>query len=103
MQATNDTVHVKEIKQVDNRTLGITWTDNTSNSWDVVELRRNCPCALCIDEWTHEKRLDPTKVAETVRPIRVNSVGQYALSIQFSDGHNTGIYTFKLLRSLSSH
>ena len=103
MQTTYDTVHVKAINQTDDRTLSITWTDETSNSWDVVELRRKCPCALCIDEWTHERRLDPTKVPETVRPLRVNSVGQYALSIQFSDGHNTGIYTFKLLRDLSRH
>jgi len=98
-----DTINVKSIKQIDDRTLGITWTDDTSNTWDVVELRRKCPCALCIDEWTHERKLDPAKVAETTRPVKINSVGLYALSIQFSDGHGTGIYTFKLLRDLASH
>lgn len=98
-----DNVHVKSIKQVDERTLGIMWTNDVTNTWDVVELRRKCPCAVCIDEWTHERKLNPKSIAETIRPIRVNSVGQYALSIQFSDGHQTGIYTFKMLRGLARH
>lgn len=95
--------HVKAIQQVDDRTLGIVWTDGTEQSWDVVELRRKCPCAVCVDEWTHERRLDPKSVPETIRPRQINSVGQYALSIEFSDGHKTGIYTFKLLRAIAMH
>ena len=93
-----DFVRVREIGQLDQRTLGITWTDGTKNSYDVVDLRRRCPCALCIDEWTGEKRLKPADVPETVRPLRIDSVGSYALQIKFSDGHGTGIYTFQMLR-----
>ena len=103
MEQTSANVLVKSIKQVDDRTLGILWTDDSTSSWDVVELRRKCPCAVCIDEWTHERKLDPKSINESVRPLKVNSVGQYALSIQFSDGHQTGIYTFKLLRDLARH
>jgi DUF971 family protein len=93
-------VRVKSIKQIDARTLGITWTDNHSSKFDVVEMRRKCPCATCIDEWTHEQILKPDSVPETTRPIKVESVGQYALNIQFNDGHRTGIYTFAALRKL---
>ena len=71
-------VRVKSISQMDDRTLGITWTDNESSRFDVVELRRKCPCATCIDEWTHEQILKPEQVAETVRPLKIESVGQYA-------------------------
>lgn len=91
---------VKSISQIDERTLGITWTDNLISSFDVVDLRRKCPCATCIDEWTHEQLLRPESVPETVRPLKIESVGQYALTIQFSDGHRTGIYTFSMLRKL---
>jgi DUF971 family protein len=35
-----------------------------------------------------------------VRPIRVQGVGRYALQIAWSDGHDTGIYTFEHLREL---
>lgn len=91
---------VKSISQIDERTLGITWTDNLTSSFDVVDLRRKCPCATCIDEWTHEQLLKPELVPETVRPLKIESVGQYALTIQFNDGHRTGIYTFSMLRGL---
>lgn len=91
---------VKSVHQVDSRTLGITWTDGLTSQFDVVDLRRKCPCATCIDEWTHEQILKPESIPESVRPIKIESVGQYALTIQFSDGHRTGIYTFSMLRSL---
>lgn len=91
---------VKSISQIDERTLGITWTDNLISSFDVVDLRRKCPCATCIDEWTHEQLLKPESVPETVRPLKIESVGQYALNIHFNDGHRTGIYTFSMLRRL---
>jgi DUF971 family protein len=94
-------VRVKSISQIDQRTLGITWTDERSSTYDVVELRRKCPCATCIDEWTHEQILKPESVSESVRPVQIDSVGQYALTVQFNDGHKTGIYTFSMLRKLS--
>jgi DUF971 family protein len=100
-QKNGPAVRVKSISQIDGRTLGITWTDDKASRFDVVDLRRKCPCASCIDEWTHEQILKPETVQDSVRPMKVDSVGQYALSIQFSDGHKTGIYTFAMLRKLS--
>lgn len=94
-------IRVKEISQLDDRILSITWTDNRRDLFDVVELRRKCPCATCIDEWTHEQILKPEQISEDVRPLKVESVGQYALTLQFSDGHKTGIYTFNFLRGLA--
>lgn len=94
-----DNIRVREIGQIDERTLAITWTDGRKDTYDVVQLRRKCPCAACIDEWTGEKRLKPESVAETVRPVRIDSVGSYAVQIRFSDGHGTGIYTFQMLRN----
>jgi len=91
---------VRDIQQLDLRTLGITWTDGRESRYDVVELRRKCPCASCIDEWTGARRLTDDMVADTVRPLRVDSVGRYALTIKFNDGHGTGIYTFNMLRNL---
>lgn len=101
MSSKGPAVRVKSINQMDDRTLGITWTDDKSSHFDVVELRRKCPCATCIDEWTHEQLLKPESVADSVRPLKIESVGQYAMSIQFSDGHKTGIYTFAMLRRLA--
>ena len=88
---------VKEIYQADDRTLGITWSDGVEQSFDVVALRENCPCALCVDELTGEKI--PQKIDPMVRPKKISNVGLYALRIEFTDGHKTGIYTFEKLKS----
>lgn len=93
-----DDIRIRKIFQKDERTLGVEWTDGRASSFDVVELRRSCPCAVCIDEWTHKRLLKPEDVPESIRPIRIESVGRYAMNIKFSDGHGTGIYTFKMLR-----
>lgn len=93
-------VEVKKIWQQDERTLGIQWTDGKESLYDVVELRRQCPCALCVDETSRERKFKPEDIPQSVRPTVIESVGRYAMSIQFSDGHRTGIYSFRLLREL---
>lgn len=95
-----DKLTPREIAQGDERHLQIAWADGHSSLLDVVELRRRCPCASCVDEWSGKKRVDPSSIPDSVRPVAVRSVGLYALSIEFSDGHSTGIYPFELLRSL---
>ena len=94
-------VAVKEIYQIDEVTLGITWTDNNESKLNVIELRKKCPCASCVDEQTGQRILKPESVSPQTRPLEINSVGRYACVISFDDGHNTGIYSFKYLRKLS--
>jgi DUF971 family protein len=90
-----------QIKQMGSRLLHLEWTDGIKQDIDVVELRRQCRCASCIDEWSHKQILKPEQIADTTRPVEVASVGRYAIKVDFSDGHRTGIYTYDLLRSLS--
>ena len=103
MSCTNhENIRVKDIQQTNERTFSITWTDGKQSIYDVVDLRRKCPCAVCVDEWTHEQKLKPADIPDTVRPTRIDSVGRYALTIRFNDGHGTGIYTFNFLRKLGN-
>ncbi len=95
-------IAIKSIAQKDHRTLTIHWTDNRTQEFDVVELRRQCPCAVCVDEITNQRILKPEHVSENIRPIRIDSVGSYALNIKFNDHHSTGIYTFDLLQKIGS-
>lgn len=83
--------------QHDDRTLGIAWTSGREILYDVVALRRACPCAVCVDEGTGERRLAPDDVDDDVRPSEVASVGRYAMRIAFDDGHDTGVYSFAML------
>ena len=64
------------------------------------ELRLACPCARCIEEMTGRPILNSDDVPADVRPVRIAPVGRYAIQIEFSDGHDSGIYSFKRLRQL---
>ena len=57
------------------------------------------PAAHCGGERRYD--YDPATVAEDLTQADLHLVGNYAVSMTFSDGHHTGIYTFGLLRRLS--
>ncbi len=90
--------------------LRITWGDGVSSTYAMQFLRQNCPCAACrTEKEKHETSksllpiLTPGQVkASTARCLGGNLVGNYALQLDWSDGHTTGIYDFRLLRSWHS-
>jgi DUF971 family protein len=59
-----------------------------------------CPCAQCVNEYTGERVLDPAGVSDELTVETLDLVGRYALTFRWSDGHQTGIYSFRLLREL---
>jgi DUF971 family protein len=63
-------------------------------------LRLACPCAACVEEMTGRRLLQPGAVPADIRPQSLALVGAYGLRINWSDGHDTGIYTFELLQAL---
>lgn len=80
--------------------LTIEWSDGAEISFTAAQLRRACPCAGCIDEWTGEKRLDEASIPDDMKFRHISIVGRYALNFHFTDGHDTGIFSFDLLRKL---
>jgi len=97
----DDSERPARIWQKSPRELAIRWADGAESVYDVRALRLACACAECIDEWTGADRLDPGSVPEDVRPTHISGVGRYAIQIEWSDGHSTGIYPFARLRSLT--
>ena len=81
--------------------ISIVWSDDAETKYNAAELRRNCPCAGCVNEWTGEKILRDESVSDELSFTHTSIVGRYALNFHFSDGHDTGIFTFKFLRGLS--
>ncbi len=90
-----------DIRQHSPGELAITWGDGASSIYAVRDLRLACGCASCVDEWTGENMLDPSSVPEDVKPLKIESVGRYAIQIEWSDGHSSGIYPFRRLRELA--
>ncbi len=80
--------------------LSILWDDGHRGVYSGRELRLACRCALCEDEWSGARRLDAASLPADVTARQVKPVGRYGLQIDFSDSHNTGIYTFQRLRAL---
>ena len=91
---------ITALDQLDDTTLKITFADGLAKTFPVRFLRLKCPCAHCIDEMTGKLLLKPNQVSPQVHPTNIETVGRYALRIHWSDNHNTGIYTFKMLRNL---
>jgi len=76
--------------------LVIEWGDGVRAGYDNDELRRQCPCADCKG---HTPAQAKVIVSEGAKIKGVQGVGSYALNLTFDDGHQTGIYTFDLLRN----
>jgi ATP-binding protein involved in chromosome partitioning len=83
------------------RTLSLLWEDGQQAHFDVRDLRLACPCALCVEELSGRALLDPSKVRPDVAPVSLASVGSYGITVKWSDGHSTGIYSFESLRALA--
>ena len=84
----------------DPRTLSVLWEDGHRDDFDVRDLRLACRCALCVEEMSGRKLLDPKTVRADVSPQQIQSIGNYALGFHWNDGHNSGIHSFNDLRAL---
>jgi DUF971 family protein len=73
------------------------WDDDVEDTWSARALRLRCTCALCQSEFTGERILDPESVPEDLTVTHMALVGNYGVSIHFSDGHTTGIYRLSAL------
>ena len=87
-------------EQPDPRKVAIGWKDGRTTVIDARTLRLTCPCASCVDEITGRRMLDPATVSEEVGVADTDLVGRYAFRFRFSDGHDTGIFTFDYLRQI---
>jgi DUF971 family protein len=94
------TVEPREIKQETESVVSIKWADDRVCQYRAPDLRRVCPCAQCVNEWTGERMLNPKTVSDDLFIEDINIVGRYALNFKWSDGHETGIYSFRYLRDL---
>lgn len=89
-----------DMRPVGETELLVLWDDGHRSLYSHSYLRLHCPCAQCIEEWTGKRLLRPETVPADVRPLAQSPVGNYAVRFRWSDGHETGIYAFDLLRAI---
>ena len=86
----------------------IDWKDQHHSEYSLAYLRDECPCATCTGAHGTEPQKTnysaPASPFQMYKPVLkmqdVEEVGHYAIRIAWSDGHNTGIYSFDHLRKI---
>lgn len=82
------------------KALLLAWHDGLERQVAYLRLRGECMCARCVDEITGQRILDVEGIDPEIAIVGMELVGNYALKIRWSDGHDTGLYTWEHLRRL---
>jgi DUF971 family protein len=89
-----------KVKRLNPKQTEIIWNDGHISCYWSWYLRENCSCASCVDEITGVRKVVHGSIPSSLERVDVGLVGNYALQFEWSDGHNTGIYSFDYLRSI---
>ncbi len=93
-------VRIKKLE----KTLLVRWSDGREDEITYEKLRDECPCATCKGESTvlntYIPIKSPFKPAGFYEINKIVPVGNYAVNLTWKDGHDTGIYSWDILRSL---
>ena len=98
------------VKKTEGTGVEIDWKDGHASTWTFAWLRLGCPCATCNEEREKSGRKpgEPKPKVHTPlalyeappRPLEVTPVGKYAVRFKWSDGHESGIYSWEYLRRM---
>jgi len=86
--------------------LEVDWQDGRTCVYPLSLLRSMCPCATCKtfrEQQAKTKsllRILPGNYSGDISVISAELVGNYALRIEWSDHHASGIYSFEYLREI---
>ena len=78
------------------------WADGKAVSVANRDLRASCRCAHCVNEFSGKRTADPAAIPADVHPREIRTVGNYALSITWSDGHSTGLFPYPTIEQLAA-
>jgi DUF971 family protein len=86
----------------DDSVLQIVWDDGHTSRLRLDAMRAACACAVCKGHHPSQSlNLEPDQFLD-IRLTDIAPVGRYAYHIVWSDGHDTGIYTLKMLREMEN-
>jgi len=99
-------IHVSNGAGVD-----IIWADGHASHYEFAYLREECPCATCNDAREKKASLGasaPALLSSPALPMfkpkpraqSATQIGSYAIQLNFSDGHSTGIYSYDYFRTI---
>lgn len=90
-----------EIKpHTQSKVLEVEWADGHVSKYTYEYLRVECPCADCKGHTPDQAKTITGK--EDVDITDFKPVGNYAIQLVFDDGHDTGLFSWDLLRRLDT-
>lgn len=96
-----------QIKKTNDGKLTVKWSDERFDEITLTKLRDECPCADCKGESVILNNYipikSPFKAAGFYEIGKIESVGNYAIQIHWKDGHNSGIYSWDILRQIGEN
>ncbi len=84
----------------DAQNIRLKYSDGREVMLDNRQVRLACQCAVCINEMTGKKQLNPAQICPDIAPKEITPLGNYAVGINWNDGHSSGIYPYSLLEQL---
>ena len=98
-----DPVEPEHVSISKSKGIRIEWKDGHRSEYSLRYLRDHCPCAGCAG--THgppaEKSSNPFQFYQPALKIEeVEPVGNYAIRLKWSDGHDTGFYSYEHFRNI---
>ena len=106
MSYSNDPEHIAISKS---KGIKIDWKDGHRSEYGLTFLRDKCPCAQCTGAHGTPPR-EPEAAANPANPfpmykpalkmLGAEPVGNYAIRINWSDGHSSGIYSYEHFRAI---
>ncbi len=89
------------------REVHVRWQDGHESVFGFDMLRKECPCALCNDQRSKQSMSNglsltvlsgPLLKSGEIQVAEVKPIGRYAINFVWSDGHDSGIYSYTFLR-----
>jgi DUF971 family protein len=94
-----DALTPTEIRRLGTHAVRVVWNDGHVSEFRNDHLRAHCPCAGCRNRPQHSLPV-LNAGGEAIYPLQIGVVGRYAISVEWSDGHDTGIYSYQTLRAM---
>jgi len=100
---TENPVAPTKVELADGHRLQLKWADGLEQEFTAFQLRSECPCADCVDEFSGQRKLDPATLDPDLGLEKIDAMGRYALRLTFSDSHSSGLFTYCMLRELEAN
>lgn len=85
----------------DEKNISFSFSEKETLSFKNRDLRFLCPCAICCNEFTGERKITLEQVKEDIYALEASPLGNYAITIKWSDNHSSGIYSYSYLKQLA--